>query len=166
MKRENNLDLLRIVACIMVISIHVSAKYVVEYSKIGGIEFLIGNVWDSFSRASVPIFVMLAGKYALSNEENLNWKKYYKKILKKIYFPTLVWSLFYIFYMYLKIYINTRELKGEYGPIKLLILGKPYYHIWYLYMMIGIYLVVPFLLKIKAKISEKRFQYMGIFFYC
>lgn len=167
MKRENNLDLLKILACIMVIIIHVSAYYVLSYEKTGGSYFTIGNLWDSFARPAVPIFILLAGKYALSNEKNIEIDYYYKKILKNIYIPTFIYSSLYFVYSYFLIiikYILNFEIKDKYSPVKKLIIGVPFYHLWYLYMAIGLYLLVPFLIRLRIKIGEKIFRNIGIFF--
>ena len=167
MKRENNLDLLKILACIMVIIIHVSAYYVLSYEKTGGSYFTIGNLWDSFASPAVPIFILLAGKYALSNEKNIEIDYYYKKILKNIYIPTFIYSSLYFVYSYFLIiikYILNFEIKDKYSPVKKLIIGVPFYHLWYLYMAIGLYLLVPFLIRLRIKIGEKIFRNIGIFF--
>ena len=159
MKRENNLDLLKILACIMVIIIHVSAYYVLSYEKTGGSYFTIGNLWDSFARPAVPIFILLAGKYALSNEKNIEIDYYYKKILKNIYIPTFIYSSLYFVYSYFLIiikYILNFEIKDKYSPVKKLIIGVPFYHLWYLYKAIGLYLLVPFLIRLRIKIEIGR----------
>lgn len=58
--------------------------------------------------------------------------------------PLLFWSIFYLGWLYLGNYI-----KGT--PISLasmffrFINGTPYYHMWYLFMVLGLYLVTPFL---------------------
>ena len=58
------------------------------------------------------------------------------------------------------------ELKHNlYSPIKSWIIGAPNYHLWYLYMSIGLYLLVPYLLKLKRKIGEKNFLKVGIMFF-
>lgn len=167
MKKEENLDLLRIIACIMVITIHVSVYYIINYKEIDKIYFNVGNLWSSFSRPAVPIFVLLAGRYALSGKRNIEIKYYYRKILKSIYIPTLVYSILYLLYSYLKIilgYILNFEVEDKYSPIKQLIIGTPFYHMWYLYMAIGLYLLVPFLIRLRIKIGEKVFRNIGIFF--
>ena len=164
MKREENLDILKILACIMVITIHVSAYYVTNYEKVGGNYFIIGNIWDSFARPAVPIFILLAGKYALSNEKNIGIKYYYKKSFKNIYIPTLIYSILYFYLKILLGYILNFEVEDKFSPIKQLIVGKPFYHMWYLYMAIGLYLLVPFLIRLRIKIGEKVFRNIGIFF--
>lgn len=151
----------------MVIIIHVSAYYVLSYEKTGGSYFTIGNLWDSFARPAVPIFILLAGKYALSNEKNIEIDYYYKKILKNIYIPTFIYSSLYFVYSYFLIiikYILNFEIKDKYSPVKKLIIGVPFYHLWYLYMAIGLYLLVPFLIRLRIKIGEKIFRNIGIFF--
>lgn len=167
MKRENNIDLLKIVACIMVISIHVSAFWVDKYLKEDNYKFLLANFWDALSQVAVPTFVMIAGRYALSNEKNINYKMYYEKILKNIYIPTFIWSFLYIVYNYL-IEILAFFIKGKeielFSPIKSFLIGCPAYHLWYLYMMIATYLTVPFLIKFRKKYGNNKFFQLGIIF--
>ena len=168
MKRENNLDFLRVIACVMVISIHVSCIYVNKYAEIPNFKFTVGNFYDSFTRLAVPIFVLLSGRFALSDERNAETKYYYKKFFSRIIVPTVVWSFLYFMYSYsLKImsYLFYGELKNIFSPIKAWIIGAPYYHLWYLYMSIGLYLSVPYLLKLKKKIGEENFFKTGIIFF-
>lgn len=43
-------------------------------------------------------------------------------------------------------------------PIKALLKGAPYYHLWYMFMLIGLYGIIPLLQIIKEKISNKNFS--------
>lgn len=169
MKRENNLDFLRVIACIMVISIHVSAFYVTKYIETPNFKFTTGNFYDSFTRLAVPIFVLLSGRFALSDERNIEVKYYYRKIFKRILIPTFIWSFLYFMYSYIleiMYYIIYGELKHSiFSPVKSWIVGAPYYHLWYLYMSIGLYLSVPYLLRLKKKIGEEKFFKTGIIFF-
>lgn len=47
--------------------------------------------------------------------------------------------------------------------IKWWILGRPFYHMWYLYMIIGLYILVPVIINLKEKISEKIFLKLSIY---
>lgn len=169
MKRENNLDFLRVIACVMVISIHVSAFYVTKYVETPNFKFTVGNFCDSFTRLAVPIFVLLSGRFVLSDERNINTKYYYKKFFNRIIVPTIIWSFLYFIYSYvleIMYYILYGEMKHSiFSPIKAWIVGAPYYHLWYLYMSIGLYLSVPYLLKLKKKIGEEKFLKIGIIFF-
>ena len=66
------LDLLRAFACLSVIMIHVSAEYAVK--EVGSIDFWVGNIFDSISRAGVPIFVMISGAWMLDEEYHFSKK--------------------------------------------------------------------------------------------
>ena len=58
------------------------------------------------------------------------------------------------------------ELKHNiFSPIKSWIIGVPYYHLWYLYMNVELYLSVPYLLKLKKKVGEEKFLKLGIMFF-
>lgn len=161
------MDLLKIISCILVIMTHVACFWTHKYLEVDTYKFSVGNFYDSLSRIAVPIFVMIAGKYALSDNKNKNFKEYYKKIFKRIYIPTIIWSILYVSYsMILK--ILSELIKGKevnyLTPIKEFILGRPFYHLWYLYMMIGLYLLVPLLIKIKEKYGENNFFKLGVIF--
>lgn len=167
MKRENNIDALRVLATVMVIAVHVSVYYVVDYKESSSFRFSVGNLYDSFSRVCVPLFVLLSGRYALSEDKNIDRKYYYRHIFRKIYIPTFIWSFFYLLLSYFQIFIKyhfTKNLEDIYLPLRGLYEGVPYYHMWYLYMCMGLYLLVPFLIKIKNKVGEKKFRNIGILF--
>lgn len=78
-KREENYELLRILCAVAVISIHVSAKYVLEYNNIevlkntNDFELYFANFFGIFGFFSVPCFVMLSGAFSLDNFQNSNY---------------------------------------------------------------------------------------------
>ena len=157
---EENINFLRIIACIMVIGIHVSAIHAIKYCELssgGEFKFLISNFWYGISAPAVPVFVMISGKYAL-NRKNIDYRKYYIKIFRRIYVPAILWS---IIYMLLRYYYQNISLKIV---VNSAIGGSPFYHLWYLYMMIGVYLLVPFLEKLREKIGESNLKKLGIVF--
>lgn len=162
MKRENNIDGLRVLACFMVIIIHLASDYIVDYMEIGGSYFTWANIYDSMCRVAVPLFVIISGRYALWDQGNIDYKKYYKKVWKKIYIPTLIWSVVYFGFFYLQIYIKGG--KNWWLPVKAFYEGAPYYHMWYLYMCIGLYLLTPFLIRLRLKIGEENFRKLGYTF--
>lgn len=166
MKRDNNLDFLRIIMAVMVIVIHVSSVYFYvndNMVKATG-DFTVANFYDSFVRVAVPIFVMMSGGFILSDKRNSEYRYFYEKTWKKIVIPSLMWTAFYIFFQYILLFY---DLSGKIGkidyiiPIKNTLLGSPFYHLWYLYMSFGLYLVTPILIKIKNEIGEKKFMKMA-----
>lgn len=163
-KRDNNLDLLRIVAAIMVIVQHVLAIYIHRLDNNLDGYYETANIYFSMSVYAVPIFVMLSGAFLLSDSQNSNCVYFYRKMRNKIIKPTILWSILYVLFVELKNYIafHSGVEVDFYQPIKNLLNGRPYYHLWYLFMIIGLYAVTPILIMIKDEISQKNFYILGI----
>ena len=146
-----HLDLLRTVACLSVVMIHVSAEFVVRGTT--GPDFWLGNLFDSISRAAVPLFVMISGALMLDGNYEFTKKKWLKHIGRMIVFY-IVWSTFY----YL---IFNQPWNGNFSPKNALgqiITG--HYHLWFVPMIIGLYLIVPLL---RAWVNEKNIRSVEYF---
>ena len=141
MKKEysKNIDLLKCIACILVIINHTSSYLLTNenYLSFYKIEFVL-------CRIAVPIFIMCTG-YLMCTKE-LKGKDILKKILK-VFIPLFLLSgLIYflqhktIDVLFLRNFIAT--------PII-----EPF---WYIYMLIGLYLIMPFLNFITKNASTKE----------
>ncbi|MDD3241038.1 MAG: acyltransferase [Lachnospira sp.] len=91
-RRYNNYDLLRILATIAVIVIHVNYRYFAYRAYTPSMDkyYIIESLFNMVSRFSVPIFVMLSGAFLLHKESNGDAKAFYKKSCKKLLVPTLI----------------------------------------------------------------------------
>lgn len=155
-KNVNNrvfyLDVLRVIACLSVIMIHSSTKYV--ETEICTFNFWIGNLFDSFARVGVPIFVMISGALLLDKNYEFTTKKLINHITKLIIF-FVCWSALYCIAS--KIII---PLFVTHEPLNLIeIIGsliKGHYHLWFVYLIVGLYLIVP-LLRLWVKDENKKY---------
>lgn len=132
--KNYNLELIRTISFILVVVIHVSNYFCRAYGKVSAGEYGFSLVLNTFARVSVPSFFMLSGALLLGREETMekNWRRIIRFLI-----PLLVWS--FIYYMWNIYYMKSRFDLGE-------ILWVPAEaHLWYLYAMIPIYLVLPFL---------------------
>lgn len=164
-KREENLDLLRIISAVMVIVLHVGAIYGKEVNlTFPNYYFTVGNFYHSVTRTAVPTFVILSGYFLLSNIKNLNWKKHYKRTFSKIIIPTVIFSGMYVIYSIGIGVIKNGKMFDMFKPFKNWLNGQPYYHMWYMYMIIGLYLITPILIKIRLNIGDKKFEIYGWIF--
>lgn len=146
--RDTAIDSLRTVACLLVVLLHVAATYVEEFIRIPdlSVAFWIANVVDSFTRVSVPLFVMISGRYLLANREAAG--VFYRKRLSYILTLVVVWTLIYAVYsmIQLRYYLPQQSWQEHlYRILRVTLMGKPYYHLWYLFMLPGLYLVTPVL---------------------
>lgn len=135
MREKNyNLELIRTISFILVVVIHVSNYFCRAYGKISVGEYGFSLVLNTFARVSVPSFFMLSGALLLGREEPMekNWRRIFRFLL-----PLFVWSV--VYYVWNIYYMKSKLDLGE-------ILWVPAEaHLWYLYAMIPIYLVLPFL---------------------
>ena len=167
-KREANYDLLRIISTIAVVVIHVSGIYVDSitnsefFGKIYEKNIIIPLVYGTLANFAVPCFIMLSGALLLNNNKNEDYLYFYKKTMKNVGVPTLVFSIFYFVYSEMLVcagvIVKGKELSQILIPIGDLVKGKPYYHMWYLYMIMGIYILVPVILKVKNSVKEDTFN--------
>ena len=98
-QRDYNMDLLRILASLMVIVIHVSAYNFLD-TPTKSIEWLSYDMYDSIVRSAVPIFLMISGAFFLNDKIQNNLKKLYtKNIFKKIFLNWFWYLLFGLLYM-------------------------------------------------------------------
>ncbi len=147
-KRIISLDIARIFAILAVIMIHCSTNFVVKYG-INTEEFLWGNIFDSVSRIGVPLFLMISGALFLDENKEITLRTILFKYVKKIIIITALWEIIYAFvYKVLIPLVNNNPISIK-GIILTLIDG--HYHMWFLYMIIGIYIVTPFFKKIVCK---------------
>ncbi len=163
--REKNLDLLRVIATIMVVLNHVATSFVTSNTNNPDISFTIGNLFNSTSRTAVPIFVMLSGAFILDDDRNKEYRYFYKKVYRKILIPLIIWSIAY--FTYSMIYEVAKELNHEEGvsytsPLLNWLNGQPYYHLWYMYMILGLYLISPLLIRLREDIGEKMTLKLGV----
>jgi surface polysaccharide O-acyltransferase-like enzyme len=139
-KSTDWLDAVRWIATIAVITIHVVAPYLYQYGQISNINWNIYNIIDSLSRFAVPFFVMLSG--ALLLNRTITLIDFLKKRFLRILIPFLFWSVVYSVYHYL----SKEQQESNYIVFFFSsIIDGASYHLWYIYMLIGLYLAIPVL---------------------
>ncbi|MDQ7056969.1 MAG: acyltransferase family protein [Ghiorsea sp.] len=85
--------------------------------------------------------------------------------MARIITPILFWSFFFAFiWGALKSMIGGAELRLD-TALSAIISGQPYYHMWFLYMIIGLYFITPYLRMIvaQASVSELSLLTGGLF---
>lgn len=146
------LDNARVAAIFAVVWLHVAAA-VVTKSGVGSPYWWIGNGYDALVRWCVPVFVMISGALLLDPSRRESLSEFYQKRMARIVWPILFWTVFFLLFTLLK-----GKVKGE--PIGVLdVLGKlgqgrPYYHMWFLYMIVFLYLFTPFFRMVVAACSR------------
>ena len=145
-KRLYYLDVLRIIGTIAVIIIHVSAQNFNNVSVLSN-EWNIFNIYDSLVRWGVPIFVMISGTLFLQKDFEII--KIYHKYLLRLIIAFIFWSIIYAIYMSLKNKLNLIDFIYE--------VLSGHYHMWYIFMISGLYIITPLLKKIAESKNITRY---------
>jgi len=154
--RRTELDLCRILGCLMVLVIHAGAE-IYQRCPIDDPDFILLNFISTAVRGGVPIFFMLSGALMLGREQ-LDVKSFLKKhalYLTGIFF---LWSFIYA--------VLSRLVSGNFGTLYnfLYSVVAGHYHMWFIPAMVICYLFMP---PAHALIHGRRLdaRYMlGLFF--
>ncbi len=142
--RTAYLDVLRVIACVLVVGVHVSALCLEEID-VTGVNFKVMNGFDCFSIYGVPLFVMISGSLLLAKERTDSMKYFYFRKAGKLFFLYFFWLLFYNTCNFIRDG-KVWSLEGVKQDIVLeSLLGRGIYHLWFLPMMISLYLITPFI---------------------
>lgn len=142
MQRNLSLDILRILACLGVITIHTSGSPIVhQMVEKGSVWYTECMVLNALVRWSVPVFAMLTGFFLLDPKKEVSFKSLFSRYLVRIFVALVFWSFFYAV-----------SLHKPFYP-----LGSQEGHFWYLEMLIGLYLSIPILRLIAS--NEATLKY-------
>jgi surface polysaccharide O-acyltransferase-like enzyme len=148
------LDNSRIIAIFAVVVLHTVTR-AVTWSDVGSEYWWIGNFYYAFVRWCVPVFVMISGALLLDPDKKESLTTFYRKRLSRILVPILFWSVFFLLWAMVK-----GTIKGD-APSwvelsRRLISARPYYHMWFLYMITILYLFTPFFRKMIANSTQSE----------
>lgn len=178
------LDLIRLVAMVMVIGVHCIDPFYIS-PTLGVIpEYKHwAAVYGSLLRPSVPLFVMMTGLLLLPvRQQPLG--TFYKKRIYRVLFPFLIWSVLYNLFPWFTgvlglpksiigdffCYVQGNESQALGDSLKDVAMIPFNFsfkenHMWYIYLIIGLYLYMPFFSGWIERADRKMKQvFLGIWF--
>lgn len=154
MKRNLALDLARILAIALVVMIHTTMVFTV-FDRCTS-SYIIGNIFDSVARAGVPLFLMVSGALMLDETKEVTTSSIKKKIVG-IAVLFYIWSFLYaVLYLVKDVITNSGMHIGSY--LKTFIFGD--FHMWFLFVIAGLYAITPILRRITTKDNGKMCLYL------
>jgi len=158
-ERQYWIDALRILASYMVVLVH-SSSYAIFEVPIFTFNWFGLMFWDAVNRTCVPLFIMISGILFLNPEKEITVSKIFKKYIYRIVKTLIFWNAFYG--TVVKYQVNAFKVEYKFTVDIIpdffsdVIYGK--FHMWYLYMCIGLYMITPLLRPItKDKSATKYF---------
>ncbi|MBP7487229.1 MAG: acyltransferase family protein [Parabacteroides sp.] len=160
--RNHGFDLLRVLACYMVIQVHAGEFF---YIGAGG-AVLPGedpywvNLFNSLCRTAVPLFVMLSGYFLLPVKEEMS--QFFRKRFIRVVIPFIVWCVLYAFYQFMmgQVELVTALINILKIPVNF---GVEVGHLWYVYMLLGLYMIAPIIspwLKVATRKQVEFYLYV------
>ena len=146
-----NINLLRILACLMVIFMHAP----LPNEQANGV-FL--STLSYFTTPCIGLFFMVSGYLLLPIKHDT--ESFLRKRLGKVIAPTCFWSIFYIVANFIQEGYKDSWMK-ELISIPFSAQGNPV--LWFMYTMIGLYLLAPIISRWIENSSRKEMEfYLGL----
>lgn len=144
MNRINNrivyLDLIRVIATLGVIALHVFATDF--YNNVGSYNWFVIVIGNCLVRWCVPLFVMISGALFLQSTKEVSYGILLKKHIPRLALAYIFWAFVYCACNAARFIMLGRELSFN--------MLVHVFHLWYIPMIIGVYLLIPVLRKISG----------------
>jgi len=143
-RRIPYLDILRVVACLLVILIHTPIR---QYDTYYNEPSLAGAVYTVLVAVNCNLFFMITG--ALLLPVTMSGKRFVKRRTRVVFFPLLTWTVIYLLEHALLLHNFTPRLLTSvlFHPVEGLL--------WYVYVLLVIYVTLPLVSKCIAAIGKR-----------
>ena len=165
------IDMLRIVACFFVVFSHCCDPFVAQFDANRGM-FLTGVFAGSLMRPCVPLFAMMTAVLLLPIKPGTTVNRFYRKRIGRIIVPLAFWSVALPLMAFLYFTVANPETANmqlsvnDYTTDTLL---QRFYTfifnfnfdttpLWYLYMLIGLYLIMPMISSWLTQATRKEIK--------
>lgn len=168
MKKHFYLDCLRAFATLAVILWHTVSNVFDRFGPLG--EWLPASItFGPLVRWSVPVFFMISGALLLGKEEEP--AAFYKKRFTRICIPVIVWVIIYglVKYYHFTIYSPPRPSFFRYVIVDnfaLFFTNKLSYHFYFISLILGLYLLSPFLSKMIRLLTKSQLELLLLMGIC
>lgn len=142
------LDIIRILACVMIVAMHAPIPNT-------GLSSYVLSTDSLLAAPGVGLFVMVSG--ALLLPMNMPTKQFLKRRMGKILFPTLFWTLFYMF-------VNWFDYGFEEIDLWSVLISIPFSSqfgviLWFMYMLAGLYLLTPVISPWLKQVGKRELEF-------
>ena len=161
MKENNKLvyvEFLRLFTTLLVIMVHICNSARLIEDNVPLINKTICIAGYNLFCVSVPIFVMITGLLLLNPEKNITVEKIIKKYILRM---VLVLLTFGVGYSWMELIFDQKTI----NPIQLvyafgnMLKGETWAHMWYIYMLIGLYALTPLFRALIMRDNDKEIKF-------
>jgi surface polysaccharide O-acyltransferase-like enzyme len=148
------LDVIRFTALLLVVLLHSAGHFYIDQSGrfvVNPDSIAIVSI-ATLGRAGVPLFVIISGYLLLP--VHISTREFFLRRLRRILLPFLFWSIVYA------IYESDVLVSGDVTQLMKYVFHIPINfvtaHLWYVYMLIGLYCLAPIISPWIEKVGKKQ----------
>lgn len=183
-------SLLRSLACIAIVVLHTMSYSVVAANarevELSFSQLLGANIVQYSCMWAVPVFMMVTGALLLNPAKTIPWGALWKRYIARVGTAILVFGALFLAF---DLVMNGAEETASNSPFFAthpryanaggvvstgyvilcglidLLTGHSWAHMWYLYMLLGLYLLLPFFKMVVDRSSDRELRYLlGVLF--
>lgn len=166
------LDSLRVLACFLVVMAHIVVPYFMRPPLLlDDSSFLWSSFYASLVRFAVPLFFMVSGALILPVTQPTGM--FLKRRFSRVLTPFLIWSVLYAAFPWSYEVLTGNDFKVLFPYSRVIpdlptmwnnILLIPFnfsvgIHLWFIYVLLGLYLFVPIISPWVEKAGKRQFHY-------
>jgi surface polysaccharide O-acyltransferase-like enzyme len=151
-------DVAKIAAIVAVVIVHTCSIPNFDLAGLTGKTWFVTTVFEIFNRWCVPLFVMVSGMLLLQSKTAAESPgSFYRRRASRIAIPLIGWSIFYRFFA------NWTGPNPSFEEnVQLLYGGVPYFHLYFLYLIAGLYLICPYLARAIDGLTQSQLAGLSI----
>jgi surface polysaccharide O-acyltransferase-like enzyme len=151
-------DVAKIVAIFGIVTIHVAAPASEGFHVLTDRAWAAAVALETATRWSVPLFVMVSGMLLLTDKTTQESPlAFYRRRAHRIAIPLLAWTLFY------RLYLEHTGPQASFAEhVEAIYAGQPYYHLFFLFVIGGLYLICPFLARAIKDMNQSQLGTLSI----
>lgn len=160
--RLEYINWIRAIATISVVVLHVASNN--WYGYVGSANWNVFTCYLAATRFSVPIFVMISGVLFLRKEYSISVKRLYLHNIGRMLVFLVFWHVVYQVYNTL-VAGESLGVQSFVNIVKNLLNGQTQVHLWFVYMIIGIYMICPIFKIFVTHASKQMIEYFLLLFF-
>lgn len=142
-RRRWGLDILRVVSIVGVVSIHTFGVLRTSPEIHGSPSWWVAVAMNAGFIWAVPVFVMISGALLLDERPHRRGcRTFYRQRLLRLAPAFVLWQLFYL--IVVRQWLSGLD-ESPSAMVALLLRGEPYTHLYFLWLIVGLYLLSPIL---------------------
>jgi len=154
------LDAIRAISIALVVLLHAAGQILHGFPQSS--RWWAANIYDSLTRPYVPLFVMVSGAILLHPAKTESLLLFFRKRFLKVAIPFLIWAI--IYFQWRKYFHH--ESISPYRMLSEILQGPVYFHLWFIYLILSLYLVTPILRVYVRHATQRDLAYfIGLWFF-